>query len=282
MRSEDRLEGTELHPSEHQFRVSLYIIGLEVSATVMSPIAKAYIGRSGSVIRLELQCTKSRKRITRETQGVTVTTHAAPAMEDHRPTVRAVLTHIIIEYMVQPECLSQAWYVAAGLILLPVEPPEIHSFLLAYPDDIFEEGTVEGAVLQLPGDGGSISRKPHIITYLAEIIIAAPYPISRMQIQGCTSIMCMHPTQQGLRCRDEGFVPCPSRPGVLMPVTIQHQHIMGHLLALHILHYLLELALRISLILAIPIAEHIEGRQRLTASNPHIVAQSIFVLMSIT
>ena len=66
-----------------------------------------------------------------------------------------------------------------------------------------------------------------------------------------------------------------------MPVAVNHQYVVRHLIVLHITNELLYLALRIGLILAVPVAEHVFRREGLTTGNADVVAESVLVLMPI-
>ncbi len=57
-----------------------------------------------------------------------------------------------------------------------------------------------------------------------------------------------------------------------MPIAVNHQHIVRHIVVLHVPDELLNVALRVGLILAVPIAEHVFGREWLPACNTDIVA----------
>ena len=57
-----------------------------------------------------------------------------------------------------------------------------------------------------------------------------------------------------------------------MPIAVNHQDIVRHIVVLHVPDELLNVALRVGLVLAIPVAKHVFRRQRLPACNTDIVA----------
>ena len=56
-----------------------------------------------------------------------MTTQSAPTMEDQWTTIRTIQTHIIIEYVITPESLTQSIYILTSKFLLPAKPPEIYT-----------------------------------------------------------------------------------------------------------------------------------------------------------
>ena len=132
MCAEDGLEDAELHPSQHEFRVGADIIGLQISAAVVSPIAEADVGSCGCDVALELQGAVCGEGVAREADGVAVASHSAPTMEDDGASVCSVEPHVVVEDVVEPKCLAESSDVAACEVFLPVEPPEVDA--LPFPD----------------------------------------------------------------------------------------------------------------------------------------------------
>ena len=120
MCAKNRLEDAELHPAEHQFGVGADVVRLQVTSSIVSPIAKADIGGSSGEVALELQCAESCKSVAREADRIAVATHSAPTMEDDRTSVGTIQTHVIVEDMIEPKRLSEAFDVTACEVLLPV------------------------------------------------------------------------------------------------------------------------------------------------------------------
>ena len=281
MCAEDGLEDTELHPPEHQFGVGADVVGLQIAAAVVSPITEADVGGGGRDVALELQGAVGGKRVAREADRVAVAAHSAPAVEDDGTAVRAVQAHVVVEDVVEPERLPQAADVFAGEVLLPVDPPEVNALLLADTHDVLEEGAVEGGVLQLPRHGGDAGIETHAGTNLSEVVIAGANAVSGMQVECRLCVVGVHPAQQRGGTGEERLVPRPARPGVLMPVAVDHEYIVRHVFVLHVAQKLLHLALLVSLVLAVPVAEHVLGGQGLTACNADIVAQGVLVLVAV-
>ena len=75
---------------------------------------------------------------------------SAPAVEDYRTAVGTVHHHVVEEYMVAPESLSESVGVGACEVLLPVEPPEINALFLERTQEVFGKCLVEIHVLKFP------------------------------------------------------------------------------------------------------------------------------------
>lgn len=184
--------------------------------------------------------------------------------------------------MVEPECLTKAWNITARQILLPINPPEINTLLLAHSHQVLKERPIKSRILQLPRNSCNTRIKPHVISYIRKVVIAGANAVSRVEVKSCSSVMSMHPIQKSCRIREQRFVPCPACPGVLMPITVNHQNIMRHIQRFHVAKKLLDVCLFICLILAIPIAKHELWGKRLTACDADIISKSIFILMPVT
>ena len=85
---------------------------------------------------------------------------STPTVEDKRTAVFAVQQHVVEEHVVAPECLRQALGVVAGEVLLPVNPPEVHSLLLTLTNDVVEHRAVERRVFQHPGH--TVASESHV------------------------------------------------------------------------------------------------------------------------
>ena len=281
MGAEDGLEDAELHPAEHQFGVGADVVGLQVASSVVSPIAEAHVSSRCRDVALELQGAVGGKRVAREADGVAMASHSAPAVKDDGSPVGTIQTHVVVEDVVEPERLSQSADVFACEVLLPINPPEIDALLLADTHQVLEEGTVESGVLQLPGNSGDAGIEPHVSTNLREVVVAGTDAVGWMEVECRLRVVCVHPAEKRGRIGEERLVPRPAGPRVLMPVAVNHEHIMRHIPLLHVAQQLLHLALLVGLILAVPVAEHELRWQGLTTSDANIVAQGILVLVSV-
>ena len=55
-----------------------------------------------------------------------------------------------------------------------------------------------------------------------------------MKVEGRLRVVRVHPVEKSGGLGEERLVPCPSRPGVLMPVAVNHKYIMRHIIILHV------------------------------------------------
>ena len=67
--------------------------------------------------------------VARESNLVAVAAKTSPAVVNQRAAVNALVLHVVIIYMVAPECLAEAVETVVGKLLLPVEPPEVYTLL---------------------------------------------------------------------------------------------------------------------------------------------------------
>src|SRR3974377_1775221 len=97
-----------------------------MSADVVAPVGKADVGSSRREPRLKCQRVPHRNRIARKPNLVAVVAQPAPAMEEQRPLVLALL----ITEMHQVDPPGRPPPCRFGIVLLlPVEPPEVDTLL---------------------------------------------------------------------------------------------------------------------------------------------------------
>ena len=191
--------------------------------------------------------------------------------------------HIIIEHVVAPESLAQSVHAWVGEVLLPVEPPEIHTVLLSVVQDVLEHILIEYRVLKMPWHNlCGCGIHAHILHKQAEILFVAVHSVSRMKVHGHLQSLFVHPFEKSLRVRNKFLVPCPAGPSFSVPVHIQNHHVDRNMVFLYVCHNVDEVLLRITLVFAIPIAEHEERRHRLFSAYERIVVQSFLILMAVT
>ena len=159
----------------------------------MSPITEADISSRSRKITLELKRSKGGKRVPGETNRVTMTAHSSPTMEDNRTAISPVQLHIIIKNMVKPERLPKAGNITACQILLPINPPEINALLLAHSHQVLKECSIKSRILQLPWNSCNTLIKAHVTSNYSKVIIAGADTVCRVKIEGCFSVVSMHP-----------------------------------------------------------------------------------------
>ncbi len=98
-----------------------------------------------------------------------MTPETTPTMEYYRATVRAVGCHIIVEYMVAPECLSETACIGTRKVLLPVKPPEVYTLSFMLSDYSAEERIGEVGIVKIPGYNFT-SRSVNIIFSAKKLI----------------------------------------------------------------------------------------------------------------
>ena len=168
-------------------------------------------------------------------------------MIDDRTELGTVLLHILEEGMVAPEGLAKlvgtirqgialgTGMLAYGLLLLPVEPPEIDALALERTNDIIEERTGKAVILYGPGDGTCVgSRQPHCRTQVLILILGVADAIGGMKIQGCTQAVIMHVVDKIGGIGDLAGIPTPTRPATPVPVHIHDDDIHGDIVVLDI------------------------------------------------
>ena len=107
-----------------------------MAAKVVTPIAVQHIGSSCRELRQVAKNLPLNLRIPGETYLVAMASKAAPTVINHRSgrilrCFPASHTHFVVkENMVSPEGIAKLRHIAAKLVLLPVQPPEIHAHLL--------------------------------------------------------------------------------------------------------------------------------------------------------
>ena len=118
----------------------------------MTPISIAHIGSCCSEIGFEGECRIINECIARETDLIAMAAETAPTMEDERTAVGTIVLHLIEENMITPESFAQTVGVWACEILLPIEPPEIHSLFFKGTDEVLEEGFGKLLIFEFPRD----------------------------------------------------------------------------------------------------------------------------------
>ena len=168
-------------------------------------------------------------------------------------------------------------------MLLPIEPPEIHSSLFMHGNDVLKQGFIEVIVLNLPRDGFVIRRIiAQIRLHGLIVILVSAHTIGRMEIKRRLYTMVMHEFEKVLGTGDEVAVPTPSRPAAFVPVHIHNQYVQGNIVRFGIAYDTLEFRLAIGPITAIPVTENILGRQRHTATHLCVVGKTSLVIMAVT
>ena len=279
MGTEDRREHTVLHPAQVDLRI--VAARLLVSAQVVSPVAEAHVRGCGSEIGLPGQGAIGGERVAGEADGVAVTAQSAPAVEYQRAMVGTVHSHVVIEHMVAPEGLAESLHIFAGEVLLPVQPPEVHTLLFTGTDDAVEHIVVELGVAEVPGHHLRVLGHAHVVTQLSEEVLIVVHTVCRMEVQRYFQTVLMHPVDESNGVGDGGGVPCPACPALRVPVHVEDHHVHGNLVALHVVHNLHELVAGVTLVFAVPIAEDIEWGHGLTTGNLDEIAQGLLVLMTI-
>ena len=280
MGAEDGCEHAILHPS--QINLGIVAAGLLVAAQVVSPIAESHIRCRGGEVRLPGQCAVGGERVAREAYRITVAAESSPAVEDERTMVGTVQAHVVVEHVVAPECLRQSLHIFAGEVLLPVNPPEVHSLLLAGTDDGVEHIVIELGVAQIPGHHLRRGVEPHGVAQFGEIVLVVVNTVGRMEVERHLQSLLVHPVDESLGVGNGGAVPGPAGPALRVPVHIEYHHVHGYLVALHIVHNLHELVAGVTLVFAVPVAQHVERRHGLTASHLDEVAKGFLILMTVT
>ena len=209
-----------------------------------------------------------------------MTTQSSPTVEDHWAAIRTIDSHVIVEDMIAPECLRESFSVETCQVLLPVKPPEVYSLLLPFTDDMFKQRTVECGILQHPWH--TVACQPHISPYLIEMIFMTGNAISRMKVQTHLESLIMHPSDQTVRIGYEVFIPSPPCPSVQMPVHIHNHYVERNFVIMNFVYQIDIVLLRVSLILTVPITQRIEWWHGLSASYLDIVANSSFIVVSIS
>ena len=207
----------------------------------------------------------------------------APTVVDGGTAVGAVEAHVLEEDVVVPEGLAKAVDMLVEEPLLPVEPPEIDAFLLADTDDVVEHGFVEIVVLEFPGDGLALGRVAAEVAAedIVELLVVVD-TIGRMEVEGHAQAVLVHPGDEPFGVGDQFLVPRPACPTSRMPVHIENHDVERNLIALDVSHNLHELALGVSPIAAVPIAEQVGGREGDASSHTDKVAKCGRVVVAIT
>ena len=208
---------------------------------------------------------------------------SAPAVIDYRTKMGTVAAHVLKEDMVAPESLAQPGHVFYSKMLLPVEPPKIHSSLFMHGNDVLEQGFIEVIVLNLPRDGFAIRRViAQVRLHGLIVILVSAHTIGRMEIKRRLHTMVVHEFEKVLGTRDEVAIPAPSRPTAFVPVHIHNQYVQGNIVRFGIAYDTLEFRLGIGPITAVPVTENIFGRQRHTATHLCVVGKTSLVIMAVT
>ena len=210
-----------------------------------------------------------------------MTTKAAPTMENQWATVRTIQSHIVIEHMVAPECLTQSINILTGEVLLPVEPPEVDTLTLAGTDNVLKHIVVKAAITQVPGHTLGLFIQSHILAQIIEEILIIVHTISWVQIQRYLQTVLVHPVDKTFGIGNSRTVPSPTGPPLGVPVHIKNHHVHRDVEVLYIVHNLHELIRGVTLVFAIPIAQHIEWRHGLATGHLDVIAQRLLILMTI-
>ena len=102
-----------------------------------------------------------------------------------------------------------------------------------------------------------------------------------MQIEGGLQTVIVDEVDECLWRGDERFIPAPACPATLVPIHIHDEHIHRNIVLFHIANNLHELALCISPIAAVPVAQNVFRGHRHTASHLDVVAQTRLIIMSV-
>ena len=277
--AEDGGKHAELHPAQVEFGIVRTV--LHVAAQVVTPVAEAHVGGRCREVGLPGQRGEIAVGIAREAYRVAVATQSAPAVVDERTAVGAVQPHVVVEHVVAPERLAQSLEELAREVLLPVNPPEVHSLTLAGTQDAIEHGVIELPVAQVPGHALHVLAQAHVLAHVVEEVLIVVYTVGRMQVQRHLQPFLMHEVDESLGVGNDRAVPGPARPALGVPVHVEYHHVHRNLVLPDVGGNLLELDGRVALVLAVPIAQHVERRHGLPTGNLREVAQCLAVLMAV-
>ena len=121
-----------------------------------------------------------------------------------------------------------------------------------------------------------------MILMAVEMIFMTGNAISRMKVQTHLESLIMHPSDQTVRIGYEVLIPSPPCPSVQMPVHIHNHYVERNFVIMNFVYQIDIVLLRVSLILTVPITQRIEWWHGLSASYLDIVANSSFIVVSIS
>jgi len=142
------------HWTQRRIEFGVYRAG-EVAADIVAPIAVADVSGGGGEVRFEGEHGPCGVGVAGETDFVAMIAEAAPAMEQQRALALAL--HIGEVDVVEPPRGAEIFH-AGGVLLLPIEPEEIHALLFErMVQDVhivggeFLVGDVKGHILLVAG-----------------------------------------------------------------------------------------------------------------------------------
>ena len=167
--------------------------------------------------------------------------------------------------------------------LLPVNPPEIYPLLfhrVIQPLEVarheFGVGTVKRNAIHL------FRHHSHILANCGKLCFMFADSVGRMNVEGYFQILFFEIAQKRLMIREENRAPSESGPTGQMPIHINCQYIDWQLYTVELRNQLLQLFVSVSPIAAVPIAQRIAWRNRLTTENHRDFFQRSFVCQTIS
>ena len=281
-------EGAELHPAGIEFAVEhVAIMDKHVSAQVVAPITVAYV-RSGAIeVRLVVERSPGGVGVAREAYLIAMVAQTTPTMVEHGTMFGLRAKLVVEDAVVEPPCVAERWDAIVLQLLLPIEPPEIHTLLLEREKHLVEPTAHEALVGTLPTDGlGALGITSEEFGQLGILVLVSRYTIGRMEVEGDLQVMLLEEREELLGAGEEAVVPRVTRPSSEarfgpVPVHIDHEHVERDAIAFEVAHHLSHLAIGITPIAAPPVAETITWRQRDASSQQRKVTKYLLVVMTI-
>ena len=296
---EYRCEDAILQPTQVQLWINhLCILLVKHMATdIVSPIAITDIRGGSCKPRQECQRIPSDVDITREACLIAVRAKASPTVIDHW-TVVTLLCHMVIEGVVEPECVVQILHILACYPLLPIEPPEVYALLLHRTKHGIEIGIGPLLLRHLVRNALALFAPTISLCKTLVRLLVRLNTRGRVEVQRGLEILLVTPREEVLGRREELLLPgvaCPAHtliilillrilstqaPG-LVPIHIDDEHIERNIQRAHSLDQVAQLIVRILPIATPPISEYILRRERNIARYTGVVLQRLGIFVSV-
>ena len=166
---------------------------------------------------------------------------SAPTMIEQRTLVTVTL-HVAEIAVVDPPGVVKLCEFCIIYMLLPVKPPEVHTFLLHRMHYLLEHVAHELLVRVDPVDAVSPLRVfSQTLCQGRVALLPVIESLCRMQVESYLKTFILEVFHEFLRVREEALVPSPSGPSAtafigIMPVHIHYEHVKRDVVCVELVH----------------------------------------------
>ena len=276
-----RAEAAVLKPSCVHFRIDAVS---EVASDVVAPVSVEDIRCCRGEIWLEFKRFPCDGSVSGETDLVAVVSESAPAMVKKR-TLVAVALHVAEVAVVDPPCVVQPGHLLVKDMLLPVEPPEIHTFLLHRMHDLVEHVGHELLVGVGPFYPACVGRiHSEALREGRVALFPMVESVRRVEVQSHLQAFILQVIHEFARIREDALVPCPSCPPAtafvgVMPVHVDDEYIKRNVICVELVNQCAHFPVGVCPVAAPPVSEsETWGQRHLAGKDSEILERGLVIV----